>query len=116
MTEQEVFSLFLLSQDDLETCRAFGIPRMLMRAVRHPEVRGTGRCFIARVRDVQTHFSFSSAVLCDDNSWVTLLDAYDPVAGDTEVCAIDVRVVDLLTVTMNHAEPSTKADDSYAPF
>ena len=89
-----------------------------MRAVRHPEVRGTGYCFIARVRDSQTHFSFSSAALCDDNSWVTLLDAYDPVAGDYVVCAIDVRVVDLLTVTMTRAESIANADDSVSshPF
>lgn len=75
-----------------------------MRAVRHPEVRGGGHYFIARVRDSQAHFLFAGAVLGGDNLWVTLLDAYDPVAGDNEVCAIDVRVVDLLTVTMNRAE------------
>ena len=101
--DPEVALVPLLSAADVETCRAFGIPRVLMRAIAHGE-SGTGFSFWARFRGSDARIQFSRAVLSIDNLWVTLLDAYDPEAGDNEMCAVDVRIVDLLTVTMNRAD------------
>ena len=93
-----------LAQEDIETCRAFGIPPLLMRAVSHPELPGGSRYFIARLRDSEANFLFSGAALCADNLWITLLNAFDLVAGDNERCAVNVRVVDILAVTMSRSE------------
>lgn len=94
----------LISAEDVEICRAFGIPRVLMRAITHPEQHGMGTWFMARVRGSDACIRFSGAVLSIDNLWVTLLNAYDPQAGDNEICLVDVRVVDLLTVSMNRGD------------
>jgi hypothetical protein len=119
VTQDTADRAYLLSREDIEVCRAFGIPSLLMRAVRDPGRLGSPRYFVARVRDVQTHFLFSGAVLSVDKLWVTLFDVYDPITGDNEGCAVDVRVVDLLTVTMNHSDafawPETNAETGEIP-
>jgi len=91
-----------LSQDDLDVCRAYGISRILMCAVRHPNYSGNGRYFVARLRgiDAGPTFQFWGAELSLDNMWITLHGAYDPHVGDNEICAVDVRVADIVAVTI----------------